>query len=503
MRFAVLLLLGQFLSPAHATAPPQARTCTCIPSTAAMQAAFNLAAVDRLGPGYPHLPRIGVDSGIVPPTLLKAVAWVESNWQQFDSKGVPLTSYDFGYGIMQITSGMAGAFGDPDGTIPQVTQARIAGDYKFNIAYGARELAQDWIKTPAMGAHDPTALEDWYYALWAYNGWGWVNNPNNSAYSRQGTPAGNPSAFPYQERVYYWVEHPPRDASGHPLWPPMHVTLPSNAAIGNSPHPVKLAVQHRQIPHVNGATFDPPSGLTALRAGSATQVRVKIFNSGGLPWNGAAGRTYSLTYHWVKLGQGPGYDSHLSGVDIANGKLTPISGPIAVGGSTEISLWLHAPNHSGNLALEWDVVTPAGVWFTHSGVPPGFQRVTIAPSQNYVPPYHQAPDPLPLQGNHSRFVLLTSSSVPSSLSPGQQFSETVLLFNPGALAWGRAYRLRLPGTRGTARLPVARVKKCETVRVVLSGHAPTQPGSYRDTWRLLGPQGTPFGTPITISFTVA
>jgi hypothetical protein len=481
-------------------APPTTRYCVCIPSTGGIQAAFNLAAIDRLGPGYPHLPRIGVDSGIVPPTLLKAVGWVESNWQQFNSKGVPLTSFDFGYGIMQATSGMAGAFGDPRGTVPARVQARIAGDYKYNIAYGARELARDWNNTPSMGSRDPTALEDWYYALWAYNGWGWVNNPNNPAFSRQGTPATNPSSFPYQERVYYWVQHPPRDSYGHPLWTPMHVTLPSNAAIGSVPHAVRLAKQHREIPHVNGATFDTPQGLTALRAGSATRVWVKIYNTGGLPWTPAGGRGYSLTYHWVRPGQGSGYDAHLSGVDVASGKLVAIPGTVKVGGWARVWLWLHAPSRTGNLVLDWDVVGPKGVWFTHSGVPPGFQKVHV--SRSYLPPYHQPQPQLPLQGNHARFVVATSGPVPSSLAAGQAFSETVLLFNPGALAWGAAYRLRLPGTRGAIPLPVSRVGKCQTVRIVLSGHAPAVAGHYREIWRLQGPQGNAFGPAIPVSFNV-
>jgi hypothetical protein len=507
MRFSIVLFAGLLLWPAvavdanHAAAAKPVRSCVCIPSTGAMQAAFNLAAVGRLGPGYPHLPRIGVDSAIVPPTLLKAVGWVESNWQQFDTKGVPLVSFDFSYGVMQATSGMAGAFGDPNGTISPAVQARIAGDYRYNIAFGARELAQDWGTTPAIGSRDPTALEDWYYALWAYNGWGYVNNPNNPAFSRQGTPATNPSSFPYQERVYYWVQHPPRDASGHPMWTPMHVTLPPSADIGSTPHSLRLAKQHREIPHVNGVTYDAPQGLTALRAGSATHVHIKLYNTGGLPWKTiAAGQGYTFTYHWVKPGQGTGYDAHLSGVDIANGKLIPIPGVVPVGGSAKVSLWLHTPNRAGNLALEWDVVGPKGVWFTHSGVPPGFQKVRVGWS---VPAYHQPADSLPLQGNHARFVVATSAAVPSSLSSGQAFSETILLFNPGALAWGQAYRLRLPGARGTVPLPVHRVGKCQTVRLVLSGHAPNAAGTYHEVWRLQDPQGNAFGPPITIGFTVA
>jgi len=180
--------------------------------------------------------------------LLKAIGWVESGWQQFTPGGLPLLSPDFGYGIMQVTSGMDGAFGRLHGSIDENSQSAIASDYQFNIAYGARILAQKWASMPRIGTGDPEILEDWYFALWAYNGWGWVNNPNNPRFARIGTPASDPASYPYQERVLYLVSHPPRDRVGNPLWKAIPVSLPGRAKVGATPHSYAPQHIHREPP---------------------------------------------------------------------------------------------------------------------------------------------------------------------------------------------------------------------------------------------------------------
>jgi len=71
--------------------------------------------------------------------LLKAVGWVESGWRQFDNAGRPLVAPDFGYGIMQITSGMPGAFGN------------VTGQYLSGIAgqRGKRLRVQHRVRRPS------------------------------------------------------------------------------------------------------------------------------------------------------------------------------------------------------------------------------------------------------------------------------------------------------------------------------------------------------------------
>ena len=98
---------------------------------------------------------------------------------------------DCGYGIAQVTDGME------SGDMSFSKQVAIATDYEANIARGLQILVGKWneVHNAGMTIHDgdPAKLENWFYALWAYNtgfhpyigqlspwGVGWTNNPVNS-----------------------------------------------------------------------------------------------------------------------------------------------------------------------------------------------------------------------------------------------------------------------------------------------------------------------------------
>ena len=179
------------------------------------------------GSGQTQLPYI-------PPVLLKSIAWIESGWNQaagsvpYGQVGPTLTSHDCGYGIMQVTSGMQNVSG-----VPNLDQAMIGGHYAFNIARGARILAEKWNNAPEfrpiVGDRNPSIIENWYYALWGYNGFAFKNHPyahdtNRPPYRCDGTqPRGN---YPYQELVLGCVANPP-SRGGTRLWEPQPVTLPN------------------------------------------------------------------------------------------------------------------------------------------------------------------------------------------------------------------------------------------------------------------------------------
>ena len=476
----------------------------CLPTTQELSAGFDLAGVGRLGAGYPHLPRIGVDSAMVPPVILKAIAWTESGWQQFNSDSLPLLSPDYGYGAMQITSGMAGAAG-MDGALPLSTQARVGGDYLFNIAYAARMLAENFKLMPQINNGDPTRLEDWYYAIWAYNGWGWVNNPNNPGFSRVGTPASDPSNFPYQERVYYLVQHPPLDAYGRPLWTPMRVTLPADGTIGENPGALSIEPTHQELPHLYGATYDIPENLTEMSADSSAQVAVTVYNTSGVPWQPAGGQpSFGLLYHWVKpaAAGSPGENPNLHGIDVVDGSEVAIPKDVPVGGSVAFAVTVTAPAQPGKYWLEWDMTGTASGWFSDNSVPPGAQTLTILPATQPAPPYAGPPVAPLLQGNHAKLVTTIGDYAPSTLQPGQSYSRTVLLFNPGSTTWGTGYGLHDLGTAIEQALPMRFVLSCRTVPVTIDGTAPSQPGSYDIVWRLSSPTGQLFGPDFRFRFTV-
>ena len=152
---------------------------------------IDLAAFNLLFPGdeYFGLPDIELgprdarytQAGQVPPVLLKAIAYVESSITQsgsatpFGSIGPALIAFDCGHGITQVTSGMTFATGESGLGSPQ--QALVATHYAYNIARGANLLIEKWNDAPEekpIAGIDtlghPLVLENWYYAIWSYNG---------------------------------------------------------------------------------------------------------------------------------------------------------------------------------------------------------------------------------------------------------------------------------------------------------------------------------------------
>lgn len=122
----------------------------------------------------------------VPAEILKAIAYVESGWRQWDNNGNVVTGY-WGnrpsLGIMQVS-----AYNSRD----TETLTKLKNDIAYNIAYGADVLISKWKMTPRIGDGDRSKLENWYFAIWAYNSWSLVNNPNNA------NAAGKAA---YQDRV--------------------------------------------------------------------------------------------------------------------------------------------------------------------------------------------------------------------------------------------------------------------------------------------------------------
>ncbi|MCQ1580857.1 GDSL-type esterase/lipase family protein [Streptomyces parvus] len=153
---------------------------------------------------------------------------------------------DCGYGITQVTDGMR-LPGKPyqDGEIrpskPRAYQEAVALDYTANVAAGVNILAEKWNQTRNAGLTvnngDPKGIENWFFALWAYNsgfypqsaagdnggkwGVGWANNPASPTYKPNRTPflenalggddyshAAKPQYWPYPEKVIGWAARP-------------------------------------------------------------------------------------------------------------------------------------------------------------------------------------------------------------------------------------------------------------------------------------------------------
>ncbi|MDR0433612.1 MAG: cell wall-binding repeat-containing protein [Gracilibacteraceae bacterium] len=210
----------------------------------------------------------------VPAEILKAVAYVESGWRQFDAAGRPVTSRGGhpGLGIMQITS-----YNAADAAVVNA----LKYDIDYNIAAGAKMLLLKWEATPRIGDGDKAKLENWYFALWAYNSWSAVNNPNTAAL--RGRTA-------YQDKILKLMNTAYLDE----LTPPVAVTplprsslpaglLPGRSSTWATPAPVHAtqitaaAEQSRGSEILTSALFARISGVN--RSDTAAQIAV----SGWLP----------------------------------------------------------------------------------------------------------------------------------------------------------------------------------------------------------------------------
>ena len=171
-------------------------------------------------PGATGNPQIGVFYG----TAQSAGVNDNAFW------AVDFSNADCGYGVGQVTDGMrlAGREQGRPAALSVAKQQAVALDYTANIAAAAQILTDKWNQTRADGTTinngDPTKIENWFAATWAYNsgyhakgeadsngawGLGWLNNPVNPAYPANrkafldgnAADAAHPQDWPYPEKI--------------------------------------------------------------------------------------------------------------------------------------------------------------------------------------------------------------------------------------------------------------------------------------------------------------
>ncbi len=223
--------------------------------TALEMAGYNMIAPNNLFFGIPNVEtgtreaRVHDENPYIPPTLLKAIGWIESSIAQsdwntpFGGIGPVLQSFDCGYGIMQITSGMTSPL---DGGWPSKQQSLVGTHYLYDIGRGAAILADKWNGAPETrpiagidSGSDPRIIENWYFATWSYNGFtgpgaSRSNHPSTPGYEwpRSGYSCGafddgyghSYGDFPYQELVFGCAARPP--VVDQQLWEPLALSLP-------------------------------------------------------------------------------------------------------------------------------------------------------------------------------------------------------------------------------------------------------------------------------------
>lgn len=263
--FAIALGIAAILLGARSS-PHSAEACAFDPLRPATYEAdalrerylrvLDAAAADQLYPesSYFGLPAVEVGTrenrvsgpSAVPVEILRSIGWVESTLTmgsrstKFESIGPALVSFDCGHGIMQVTSGMTIPLGAEG--LPSANQIAVATSDTHNVARGARILAAKWNDAPGLRpiagsdtGGDPTLLENWYYAIWSYNGFTGPGSrqsnhpldPNlawpRSEYRCDGTQSR--TRYPYQELVTGCMANP-AERGGQDLWGPVDMTLP-------------------------------------------------------------------------------------------------------------------------------------------------------------------------------------------------------------------------------------------------------------------------------------
>lgn len=303
--------------------------------------------------------------GTIPPQVMLGVLANESNLWQASSHvapggyGNPLTgniygratdaltinfsAADCGYGIAQVTDGMR------TGQMSATNQRAIALDYQANIAQGINILAGKWNQLKGLGIvmNDgvPTAIENWYAALWAYNsglqpnadngnttgcspsasctdsagywGLGWSNNPANPIYpvsrhifNSAGTDAAKPGNWPYQERVIGWAAYPiyePNGSYSQAYW--------TSDADRTAAYP---------IPSFFCDSTNGCSGAASNHAGTCSHSNLHCWLHHAVSWKGACNSNGTCGYGQARYSNGaaePGDPTNTDPADCSRGSL--------------------------------------------------------------------------------------------------------------------------------------------------------------------------------------
>jgi hypothetical protein len=226
----------------------------------------------------------------IPSVILMGIAYNESGWRQFDSSGNPVIHYNssssFDIGIMQINS------------VGRSDINKLETDIYYNIDIGAKILDGKWKITPGIGDRDRNVLENWYYAIWAYNGFSYTNNPNN------------PEGRHYQDRVIANVAKQVLGSDGQPLWTPVQISKPDPSEILNppdwipTPTPFHYGDLYSNIYEGDNARLLAGPDNSVIPVGSGFSISFEMQNVGTTTWKNVASSQNGGYHATLKIGKG-------------------------------------------------------------------------------------------------------------------------------------------------------------------------------------------------------
>ncbi|MGV2622778.1 UNVERIFIED_CONTAM: cell wall-binding repeat-containing protein [Halobacillus marinus] len=267
-------------------------------------------------PSYAEINRMLTDAAEefdMPPEVVKAIAFQESGWQQYWDPGrTPVSHYQnsctsnsttgtkwdgtnvklgydcIGIGIMQVSDYRF--IEDPVKRQEEVT--KLSTDINYNIREGLKILDQKWKYAnsgliPTVNNADRDVIENWYFAILAYNGLSSRNHPIDSAY------------VSYQDKVYDRMRSyglfPVTPLATQELNPRIDGILKfekTNVTIDNPVHTSKAAFTKGQKVYVTAGSLN-------MRSTPNGVVRASLKRGDALTVTGPAIGSNSNTQHWM------------------------------------------------------------------------------------------------------------------------------------------------------------------------------------------------------------
>jgi len=247
----------------------------------------------------------------VPPIIIQAICWNENRWVHIDpATGRPAKGLTNDFGLMQVTEQEAAAF-------PQYADWK--DNWKTNLRLSVRILVErKWAKNEVPEAAGKLILENWYYPVAWYNGYGLT-------------------AYDYVGRAYGFMQNPPSEIAtfafcrrvdvGSPRLIPGWDTDKNIRQSGNKPYQLSQIVQagghiHRWNGKMGTALLY--EDVTAQYARGAPQQPTTVASSGPsgrseltvteppfcLPTEGTLGYRYQEGDHLgIDVWSGVGWDS--------------------------------------------------------------------------------------------------------------------------------------------------------------------------------------------------
>lgn len=118
-----------------------------------------------------------------------------------------------------------------------------------------------------------------------------------------------------------------------------------------------------------GVLWETHNTPSAMAKGSVALVPMTLTNIGSHTWPATGTNPVRLSYHWRDSG---------GNLLVFDGVRTPLTADVPEGGMITLTATLQAPNVSGTLTLQWDLVEEGINWFQAQGVVPPSVPVSVA-----------------------------------------------------------------------------------------------------------------------------